>query len=542
MTFIYNLNELLAQLLKLKLQQKIHKPYPIVVDNVKKLARILEFCFIPEIYKYTHCIVIKGLPGVGKTTLILRALRYLRNKKVVYAVPRRQLKRWVFEAAGRYLLTWNIYNWKAKDEFPECPLYSESLYTVEEMPEVESLPSRLRLMVKCIYLRNKGICPKQCPFLNQVRELTRLIRKYRNLLVVCSFFHSFVLNTLFGYKFDIYIFDEVEEFISFVSNLRITPKELEEYKKLCEKCKDPELRDILMRILLRLQESFDIDNDTGQYFYAFPIFKGVDVCILMSATYHPLLNAIIVKNEHKPDIIYQELQIPLRKQIQDIIISYYAPIFYNDIYKERWIASDGKQLRIRKEVDRSLLYKMIEVTKEIVDYCTHRNLKCGIICRNKEVANLFCFELTREGYDVYYGKSFREAMRHDHVIIVPGDRLYRGISLDKDVIIAQYQGRRIEDVRTSLHPAIKFTTLYSPEPDWYNIITEGLITLNHAINVQAIFRFIREHNRRHVLVLLDRRVLDALNVFFPDYVNNLCKVYEVKSLNELVSKLYEVLR
>jgi len=170
-----------------------------------------------------------------------------------------------------------------------------------------------------------------------------------------------------------------------------------------------------------------------------------------------------------------------------------------------------------------------EVVETIVEACRRFRGTVGVVGRDKEFSMEVYGALRSKGLDAYYdpdNPSLRRAREARITILTVGDRLFRGLSIDRDLVFATYQHHPSSRIR--LHPSIIF-----------RLQVEGVSVgrfwrrLTDAMNVQAMFRFIRVHGKRHVVACLDSRAFNALEYFLPQYLYR-CTVREVQGVGEVL--------
>jgi len=167
------------------------------------------------------------------------------------------------------------------------------------------------------------------------------------------------------------------------------------------------------------------------------------------------------------------------------------------------------------------------------------------VSKNKEMTrrlhDLFTnlgFEVTSDAVDE---KPYPDAAIW--IITVRG-KWYRGVSLrprklkdrrDFPVIIAFYQA---QDPRKKLSKVPPW--LWDWEVDKNEIITLCW-DLTRAENIQTLFRFNRERDKRHLVVVFDKRMYYALEKMLDSYVRHLDHKEVVKDLNDLVKRYIELI-
>jgi len=122
----------------------------------------------------------------------------------------------------------------------------------------------------------------------------------------------------------------------------------------------------------------------------------------------------------------------------------------------------------------------------------------GIIAPNKKI-----------GGAIYYNLSDIS----DRVsIVIPCGKLSRGLNIDKDVIIAWYQLPQPMVNVKGLDFILYY--FYSLKDKRLSLISELVKkTIEYASNIQALFRFIRNWRKPHIVILLDNRWIRALKWF-----------------------------
>jgi len=187
----------------------------------------------------------------------------------------------------------------------------------------------------------------------------------------------------------------------------------------------------------------------------------------------------------------------------------------------------------------------IRYTIEFANLAISRGKTVGIVVPNRRVASIIASRLP-------YPPSMVK------IIWVAG-RESRGLSIDRDVVIAWYQYPKPETivhdgVTESGRPfdsyiistAISLLNQYIDILNRYPVEIENIILklLIHAENIQSLFRFIRSWRREHIVIILDWRMFEAMKWFEStlEYLyDNRDRIYISNSLPDIYQHVREIL-
>ncbi|RLE99019.1 MAG: hypothetical protein DRJ59_08350 [Thermoprotei archaeon] len=181
---------------------------------------------------------------------------------------------------------------------------------------------------------------------------------------------------------------------------------------------------------------------------------------------------------------------------------------------------------------------LLTVVKEASEIAVSEDKNVGIVSRNYRLTEIISDYLRNEGFRVLDDvNDLHQISRRAevHVVTVNG-RASRGISLpDKDLVIATFQHMGLK--KRKLH--VKYYLEEAP-------VDEIARALNFCDNLQAVFRFLRQPDKRHVLLLMDRRLHTSFEETtmrsYLGEVKSRGEFYKCKDVNELLSILSEVLK
>ena len=86
------------------------------------------------------------------------------------------------------------------------------------------------------------------------------------------------------------------------------------------------------------------------------------------------------------------------------------------------------------------------------------------------------------------------------------EKCYKTCQKDFPVIIGFYQSKR-----DKIHPFISDVLIDVGGKELYKQFRTELV---HARNLQSIYRFNRERDKQHIMILLDRRFADAYRTYY----------------------------
>jgi len=175
---------------------------------------------------------------------------------------------------------------------------------------------------------------------------------------------------------------------------------------------------------------------------------------------------------------------------------------------------------------------------ELVRVAITKHGVVGVVSRNYELTRDLEEMLAKMGYGVVsdLDSDFKKRLDTAQVIIVTTKgRLYRGVNIlrkdltDIPVVIGFYQGK----TPVEHYPYLADYLFEHAGEDIFRIYVKELV---YAKNLQALYRFIRKRENRHVIILFDWRFHEAYYHFFKDRlysdtvrveVDDLAKVAEV---------------
>ena len=267
----------------------------------------------------------------------------------------------------------------------------------------------------------------------------------------------------------------------------------------------------------------------------------------------------VFKKEHRKYYYRENLLVQLLRDViilsatfpKSIVASY--PFLSGRELDETWIwtKTKEKQKDVAVFYTGKLLWRQYNVWKplvfsqvsEIVRVGVRKYGIVGIVSRNYEMTRDLVQTLKDMGYNVASDLStdFRRTVEKAHVIVITvKGRLYRGINIlrnldDIKVVIGFYQG----SVEFEHHPAVLdvLQVFGDGTRDLYPIYVKEM---KMAKNIQAVYRFVRRHENRHVLVFFDWRYHEALYHYFRNKLSEDIVQVEVDDLSKVsdVAKLY----
>ncbi|MCD6198948.1 MAG: hypothetical protein J7K15_10320 [Deltaproteobacteria bacterium] len=424
--------------------------------------------------------IVQGLPGSGKTRSIISLLHKF-NSVVIFCEPRRQLRKWAYiEIMNRGM---RAFEFVAKDELENCPLKGVD---TEDW---------LRYVRKCLEFKRAGTC-SECPFVKQIRELIAF--SLRGGVIVTTHLLLPLVNAVT--RPDVIIVDEAEELINSLSNFSIDE---ETVNKMLE-----EGDEIDKEIAKHIVKKWYYDPSTRRYWFRISVLKA-PLIVFLSATW--------------------------KKPFESLLQFRYIPRYYE--VRTRNVAKQFIIYNIERLVEDRMgewFRQYLQAIGDIAEESVLHGLTVGIVTRKNEFADKIGYYLLGRGIDAYWGGDYRKARDHNVVIIVPGNKLFRGLSLDRDVVICDFQHH---DPLRMLHPAIEdaaSTVFSTPITDFNKLLCQ-------AQNVQAYFRFIRVHSKPHIIVMLDARAYEATHKFFRSYIEKYCEIEQVRGLQNAVAAFRRVL-
>ncbi len=453
--------------------------------------------FIREIVFEKGYGLVYGVPGGGKTFKSLMAVRDMYSskeiKKVVVAEPQRYLRDYVAQRwlAGSVVI-------KARDEL--CP----TIARISKNSRKEYLVAAFEECVKCPHFRKDT-----CPFYNQFRQLLTIDRG----IVVTS--HHLAPIVVWLFKPNLLVFDEAEDYLQ-VLNKPLDPKVLDELRQLDEK--------VYRRIKANLYEHL------GKYYLKPSWFSIVgSKCLLVSATFPWRLQQVIAES-------YPRFDEPI------LMMPTYTIDSPN---KDMLLVYDGRQT-YKKNVVLEKQGWWREVIPRLIDMVNTAVQKfgvVGIVSKNKTMTGKLHEIFTNLGYETTSDQIDERPEPNAEVwIVTVRGKWYRGVSLrprklkdrkDFPITIAFYQAQDPKKRATKIPP-------WMWDDVDVRIPWELCNDLIRAENVQTLFRFNREREKKHLVVLFDRRSLYSLEKLLPSYVRHLKHKEIVSTYDNLVKRFIEL--
>ena len=469
--------------------------------------------------KGTPTLIVTGLPGSGKTTSLLYLALYRTNRCIVSFSRRKQRDWWfenipkVFNLKIRTHLSDDIYEvetkdgkiiaiyrFKAKYEFDDCPLSRKEF------------DSFLDYMIACLQSQQTIQCRERCPYKRQFSIVANLLRGKRRFVILATHVGGMILDMVFQGVMHIVI-DEFDEYVFSLSHLAIPEKKLDEYYLYGD--------EITKKIIDDIRSNW-IYNKTNKVYYP-PLIPIHARCAILST-------ATFVK----------------------YFVSFYRGVNAIDIYHVEPRYGDPDIILVWNKThtlvdwwsDKSKLYTIV---KDLATIARRKGKNVGIVVPKKRIAETLARKL--EDVGSVYCEEYPDTSKQWITIVVPGDTLYRGLSIEADIVVAFYQRWRFDRTLETAHPWIHHAwrppSEASTDPSLRGIVDRfGYINpeiveasieeLNEAYNVQAIFRFVRNHKKRHIVVILDRQMFDALKRF---YKNSYLKHCIVKTFDNYLDLL-----
>lgn len=476
--------------------------------TIDAITAMLNWVKKTKSYEKTRVAVVKGYPGVGKTkTMIELAKSY--PAIWIFALPRRTLRDAVFERAKpshakKILGVPEVVQYRKlrvakllmKDELDDCPLH-EHIKNLRQIvlqrfdlplsrDIVARLPSTCLVWIYCMHIcrkRREG----QCPFLRELWTCIRLAAKSEHIMFVTTYVGAAILSMLLKEAVNslVVVIDEFDDLATAMESYSIHETTVRAMVASGD--------EILERIGEKIASTWIYDHERRIYIAPILPFHAHAVIALSATPIEVVLTA-------NPSVeIFTRTEIPIDKPVKDMLL--YTPLWRSSTAAEKEISV------------------VVNIIRDIMSITSKAGLSHGIVVPNKRVAQAVVEELWKHNIYAYYGDDIKRAYRSRNVIIVPNDRLYRGVSINKDVVIALYQGWDWDTIKFNLHPQLK-KALGWRDP----LIKRSMYMINMASNVQALFRFIRIHTMPHLVIILDKRMMDALRFFMKDYVENHCIV------------------
>jgi len=286
----------------------------------------------------------------------------------------------------------------------------------------------------------------------------------------------------------------------------------------------------------------------------------------------PVTEDFLVMLKHIDKRIYRKIRAGLKKYVN---FYYYQPLLVSKVLFHSFVISATLpqsmievliddydhplyQLRGKKSRD-TIIYldmKLYEEKKEkwlpkviqLLDQVLTRVSPVGLTVRSKDVGEVIVKEMLNRGWRVSHDTSGVHVDPFaDLWILTIGGKLYRGVSFrphkgriqrgaeeryDFPIGGGMYQYGELEveyDVwgkvkLPTLHPLIQQMGL---DPWRYHK------EVRDGVNVQAVFRFNRYRDEQHLMVVLDKRLYTAMNVYLRYYVDTSKKIV-CRSWDELM--------
>ncbi|MEM4818972.1 MAG: hypothetical protein QXQ91_01495 [Nanopusillaceae archaeon] len=441
---------------------------------------------LSEWMKYKGHGVITGMPGTLKTTRILFTPLFLK-KPVVVSFPLRMIRdefhRKILEKSEYERIRDVTVVALAHDEV--CPPLGERIRSSPETPYVKHLSDHLSAS-------ERG--EEDCEWKKHIEKYIEHLSVNGPKLILTTHRVGFLLKILSWVlrKDAEFIFDEGEDLL-----LRIgEPVDLEYLNDLRVHRKVwRSVRSIYKKIHPSLRTGY---VHTG-------IIKGLfRECFFVSATFPPILINHLSYGEEDGDYPVYRMK---SSRVPDILVILDKVL--------PWITESTWRKKIYPQV-----LSVIEKTHE-------KGYPVGIVSRNLEQACSLTESLENLGYTVWSDHredNPRPFYYADVVIITTMGRGYRGVNLytrktfnrwDFPVVIGFYQGKAID--RAHVHPFFYGLLSDNPFNKEEDEIGELIVQMLHAKNVQSLFRFVRDKQKEHLLILLDQRWRDALKMYTHHY-------------------------
>ena len=482
----------------IKMSRKLDKfMYEIVVDARKRM----------NTYRFTQYIIkrrpllVRGFFGSGKTQRAGEAALYIyykvhndrqfvvRNGLLlpVLALPLRQLRDQVFD---RFFDDEIAFKFKAHDE-------------VEEV-------LRQRIREEGDYWRAlaKHLNEDECKYKEHVAELLEAIKQ--NKIIVTTHGLAPIVDVLAKHykRKPIVFFDEGEDFLERISS-GVDGTIVES------------LKDLNKKLYQKVKRVFKKEH-TKYYYRENLLVQLLRDVVILSATFpRSIVNSYHFLTGRELDETW--VWTKNKKKVKDIAIFYTDKLLWKK-YSE-W---------------RTSVYTQVA---ELVKLGVNKYNLVGIVSRNYKMTMELTDLLERLGYNVASDMTsdFKRKLENAQVIIITiKGKLYRGINIlrnldDVKVVLAFYQG----SVDFEHHPAILdvLQVFGDGTRDLYPIYVREM---RMAKNIQAVYRFVRRHENRHVLVFFDWRYHEALYHYFRNKLNEDIVRVEVDDLDKIasVAKLY----
>lgn len=435
--------------------------------------------------------LITGLPGTMKTSRMVY-LPLLLNKPVVLSVPLRQLRDQIYSrlmeerAFSRVKSIVRVV--RAHDEV--CPDLARRISNSRDKSYLQHLAEHENVV-------RKGV--ERCFWREEVERAVSLLRHNGPLLILTTHQVGFMLKLL-SWRFkseSLFIFDEGEDLL-----LRIgEPLNLEELNYL---------RRISRKIYNRLKGLYRPMKTGEGLGYILPnlvrdVFRD---SIFVSATFPPTLIKVLSEDF---DGKYPVRRMR-RKRVKDKFVILEKELLWK--LEDEWAKKLYPQLGLIAEAARRNGYPV------------------GIVARNKEQNTDLTRMFESMGYRVW--SDAREDNPHpfynsDIVVITTLGKGYRGVNYysrvnrdntrwDFPVVVGFFQsmGIRIEDIHPVFFQLFSFNP-YKDDKEENSELERFCEEMTYAKNFQSIYRFVRQVDREHVIILLDKKWERAFEAYGGDY-------------------------
>lgn len=452
------------------------------------MYRLLDF-----MRKYKRGAIL-GPPGTGKTRLstwcVCRIVAKDNNKIYIYTAPLRKLRDYIY--------------WYFKDHGIEpFRLVSHEEYE----PIIERYKERFNDYIKALkyHLDNDD-----CRYKEHWEELIRYIIDGGQVIVathVLGIFAWLLLKKKFPEKKIYLIIDEGEDYF-----IKLSTPITEDFLKA--------LKTIDKRIYRKFRSG--LKRFKNFYFYQ-PLFvqKAIFYSYIISATFPQSMLEVLIDEYDYP--VYH-----LRgKKSRDIIV-----------YLDRVLKWEEK----KKVIEIKWVPKLLN----LLDQVLVRTVPVGFTSRRKELGEIVLEDMVNRGWRVSQDVTGLHIDPHaDLWILTIGGKFYRGISFKPLKGRIRRGGEEIYDFRVAVGTYQKgeitieddFSPLKLP---WTHPVIFQLIDdpwrynreLRDGINVQSLFRFNRYKDLEHTMIILDRRLYNAVHYYLRYYVDTSKKI-RCKSFDEI---------
>lgn len=453
--------------------------------------------------------VITGMPGSLKTTRIT-ILPMFTNTPVVLSVPLRMLRNELY------------YKIKNDANFSIVKGITTIFYSHDEV--CQALKNRIQTNPNVNYLKHlsdhvsaveKG--QEQCLWRYELDRMIDILKQGGPRLIITTHKLGFVLKLIaWNLKIKhniIFVFDEGEDLLVKLGEpidlgLLI---DLKVHKKIYRK-----IRSIYKPLYEGMRSGYLL----------LPLVRDLfRESIFVTATFPPTLKKSL-------DMEYDEYPMyRMRvKRVNDKIVLLDKILIWKD--EEKW----------KKEV--------YPVVLGIVGRVHSKGYPVGIVSRNLEQTKTLTNLLEEMGYVVWSdGRDTNPIPFYfgDVVIITVLGRGYRGVNFytkksdkrwDFPVVIGFFQGRGMsrKDIHPFFYGLLSDNPFKSEEDELGNFIKE----MTMGKNFQSLFRFIRDKEKEHLLILMDKRWEEALKMYSPKYYLS-SKPLKVEDIGDITTKVFPLI-